>query len=149
VRQRRPLLIAGLGVVGAMEAHGLTDQVVTTNIGTGMLLLACAAVFASLTDESLARLGRWTLRGSVAMVGVCAVGCLALLVTPGGRAQTLLDIGGLKMNQAFALPSQSPARAADLADAEAVLSQALGQDSGHPAVLRDLAWVRAARFDDR
>ena len=33
---RRPLFVAGLGGVGALEAHGLTDQVVTTNVGTGM-----------------------------------------------------------------------------------------------------------------
>src|SRR5205823_14426051 len=31
-RERQPLLIAGLGIVGALTAHGLTDQVVTTNV---------------------------------------------------------------------------------------------------------------------
>src|SRR5439155_11979445 len=56
--------------------------------------------------------------------------------------------GGLKMNQAFALPPQSVGRAASLGDAEGLLAGALAQDAGHPAVLRDLARVRSARFDD-
>ncbi|HLZ28953.1 MAG TPA: O-antigen ligase family protein, partial [Chloroflexota bacterium] len=44
VPARRQLLLAGLGIVGGMTAHGITDQVVTTNVGTGLLLLGLAAV---------------------------------------------------------------------------------------------------------
>src|SRR5207247_11252445 len=35
VPARRALLVAGLGITGALTAHGLTAQVVTTNAGTG------------------------------------------------------------------------------------------------------------------
>jgi O-antigen ligase len=148
VRQRRALLVAGLGIFGSMQAHGLTDQVVTTNLGTALLLLAAACVCAGLTDASFARLSRWSLRGSLAALGMVAVVTLGVLATPAGRSQLLLDLGGLKMDHAFALPSQSSDRAAALADAESVLAGALAQDDSQPAVLRDLAWVRAARFDD-
>jgi hypothetical protein len=148
VSGHRPLLIAGLGIFGGLEAHGLTDQVVTTNLGTALVLLAAAAVVASLPQASLSTLNRWT-----ALIGVACLGLLALTVVvlgalPAGRAQLLLNAGGLKMNQAFALPTQSPGRAALLADADAVFSAALAHDPTQPAVLRDLAWVRAARFDD-
>src|SRR5437763_593481 len=34
VLSRKGMLIAGLVIVGGLEAHGLTDQVVTTNLGT-------------------------------------------------------------------------------------------------------------------
>jgi hypothetical protein len=148
VRQRRALLVAGLGIVGGLEAHGLTDQVVTTNVGTLLLLLGLAAACAALTEASLAHLSRWTALSAVAIVGAVAIGFAALLVLPGGRAQLLLDLGGLKLNHALALPAQAPERAAALTDAEGVLTAALAQDPGQPAVLRDLAWVRSARFDD-
>jgi O-Antigen ligase len=145
---RRALLVAGLGVVGGLEAHGLTDQVVTTNVGTLLLLLGLAAACAALTDASLARLRRWSVVASVGVIGAVLVAFAALLVLPSGRAQLLLDFGGLKLNHALALPPQAPERARALADAEAVLTAALAEDQTHPAVLRDLAWVRSARFDD-
>jgi O-antigen ligase len=147
-RARRALMIAGVGIFAAMQAHGLTDQVVTTNVGTAMLLLALAAMCAALPDASLQTLSRWTLRVSVAALGLVALLGVALVATPGGRATLLLNAGGLEMDHALALPGQSPERAAALADAEATLSVALASDSSHPAVLRDLAWVRSARFDD-
>jgi O-antigen ligase len=147
-RQRRALLVAGLGIVGGLEAHGLTDQVVTTNVGTLLLLLGLAAACAALTDASLARLSRWTLRGVAVVLSGLFLVLIAMLGLPAGRAQILLDFGGLKMNHALTLPAQAPERAAALADAESVLSAALDQDSSQPAVLRDLAWVRSARFDD-
>ncbi len=148
VRRRRPLVMAGVGVVFALEAHGLTDQVVTTNVGTTMLLLGASAVLAGLTQPAVARLGRWTARVSIGVVALLALALLTLAATPTGRAQVLLNLGGLRMDEGFALSSQAPGRSAALADAESWLSQALAQDGGHPAVLRDLAWVRAARFDD-
>jgi hypothetical protein len=148
VRGRRALMIAGLGIVGGLTAHGLTDQVVTTNLGTALLLLGAAAVVASLPESSLAVLNRWTSRVCALIAGLLALALVVLAVLPAGRSRMLLDLGGLKMNAAFALPTQSPARGAALADAETVLSAALDQDSTQPAVLRDLAWVRAARFDD-
>ncbi|TME37930.1 MAG: O-antigen ligase family protein, partial [Chloroflexi bacterium] len=61
-RERRVLLIAGLGIVGGLEAHGLTDQVVTTNIGTGLVLLGLAASLAALMPDAIARLAHWTTR---------------------------------------------------------------------------------------
>ncbi len=145
---RRALLIAGLGVVAAMEAHGLTDQVVTTNVGTLLLLLGTAAVCAALSEPAVHALSRFTTRLTVAAIGALLIAGLVALALPFGRAQLLLNLGGLRMNQAFALPEQSPERASLLASAEANLSAALDQDGGHPAVLRDLAWVRSARFDD-
>jgi len=145
---RRPLVIAGLGVVGAMEAHGLTDQVVTTNVGTLLVLLALAAVCAGLSSAVLGVLIRWTTRFTVAAAGVLVCALVVALVLPPGRAQFLLDFGGLEMNHSFSLPAQSPDRATALADAEGTLSAALDLDPSHPAVLRDLAWVRSARFDD-
>jgi O-antigen ligase len=148
VGPRRAFMIAGVGVFAAMQAHGLTDQVVTTNLGTAMLLLALAAMCAALPDASLQALSRWTLRSSVAGLGLVVLVGVALAATPGGRAALLLNAGGLEMDHALALPGQSPDRAAALESAEAVLSAALAQDTSHPAILRDLAWVRSARFDD-
>ena len=148
VHSRRALLIAGLGLVGGLEAHGLTDQVVTTNVGTLLLFLGFAAVLASLSSDGLALLSTWSRRVGLALAVAATAVLVGVLVLPSGRAQALLDLGGLRMNAAFALPPQSPGRAAALTDAESLLMAALGQDSGHPAVLRDLAAVRSARFDD-
>ena len=144
----RALLIAGLGVVGAMEVHGLTDQVVTTNVGTLLLLLSLAAICASLSDAALSGLTRFTTRSAVVAIGAIVLLVLLALVTPMGRAQLWLNAGALKMNHALAMPAQSPERGAALADADATLSVALSQDPTHPAVQRDLAWVRSAHFDD-
>jgi tetratricopeptide (TPR) repeat protein len=144
----RPLIVAGLGLVGGTEAHGLTDQVVTTNIGTLLLVLGSAAVFASLSRPALARITAVTLRLSALIVCGVLLLALAALAMPVGRAQLLLNLGGLKMNAALSVPTQSPERASALADAESVLSMALDQDPSHPAIQRDLAWVRSARYDD-
>jgi hypothetical protein len=148
LRGHRPLMIAGLGIVGGLEAHGLTDQVVTTNLGTALLLLGAAAVVASLPEPSLATLSRWTTRVGIALVGLMVLAVVILAALPAGRSQLLLNFGGLKMDQALALPTQSAQRGSELADAEALLTSALDQDPTQPAVLRDLAWVRSARFDD-
>lgn len=148
VRRRRALLIAGLGVFAAMQAHGLTDQVVTTNLGTLLLVLALACVCAALPDGSLRTLSRWTVGASFAAVALVALAAALSLVLPAGRARLLLDFGGLQMDHALALPAQSPDRSVALQDAEGTLSLALSQDPSQPAVLRDLAWVRAARYDD-
>jgi O-antigen ligase/polysaccharide polymerase Wzy-like membrane protein len=145
---QRALLIAGLGVLGGMEAHGLTDQVITTNVGTAMLLLATAAILAALTDQSLRALSRLARRASIVLCVFAALSLAASALTSAGRAQVLLNVGGLETNQALAASPQSSARASKLADAEAVLLLALGQDDSHPAVLRQLAAVRSARFDD-
>jgi hypothetical protein len=144
----RPLMIAGLGIVGGMTAHGLTDQVVTTNVGTALLLLGSAAVVASLPETALGVLNRWTSWVGMAFLGLLVVAVVVLAVLPAGRAQLLLSAGGLKMNQAFAMPTQSPARGTQLADAEALLTTAQAQEPSQAAILRDLAWVRSARYDD-
>jgi hypothetical protein len=148
VAGRRPLLIAGLGIVGALTAHGLTDQVVTTNVGTTILLLSLAAIVSALSPAALTALSRWVRRTLVGAVGLAAAALVAFLVTPAGRAQALLDLGGLKVNQALAMEAQAPGRAVALADAESTLALALTQSAGHPAVLRELARVRSARYDD-
>jgi hypothetical protein len=147
-RARRPLLVAGLGVVGALTAHGLTDQVVTTNVGTGLLLLGLAAVLAALKPAALAKLAHWVRWTTIWLGTVAAVSVLALLATPSGRAQVLLNIGGLKLNQALALAPQTQGRLAALCESESILSLALTQDGSHPAVLRDLASARSAHYDD-
>jgi O-antigen ligase/polysaccharide polymerase Wzy-like membrane protein len=148
VQERRALFVCGLGVFAAMQAHGLTDQVVTTNLGTLMLLLALAAMLAALPASSAATLSRWALRGCAAVVALVVVASLVYVAFPTGRSTLLLNLGGLEMDHALALPAQSPERASALSSAEDVLGLALAQDSAQPAVLRDLAWVRSARFDD-
>jgi hypothetical protein len=122
--------------------------VVTTNVGTGLLLVGLAAILAGSSPRSLAVLWTWTRRGLSLLAVLLALTVVGFVATPIGRAQILLNIGGLEMNQAFALPAQSAGRATALDDAEVLLVAAAGQDSAHPGVLRDLAWVRAARYDD-
>jgi O-antigen ligase len=148
VPAQRALLIAGLGVVGGLTVHGLTDQVVTTNVGTGLLLLGVAAVLAALTPAALATVVRWVRTAAFGVTaGICVLVVL-LLATPAGRAQILLNLGGLELNQALALESQAPGRLPALGESESMLTLALTQDSGHPAVLRDLARARSAHYDD-
>ena len=149
VSERRALLLTGLAVLGGLEAHGLTDQVLTTNGGTLLVLVGLAAILASLSYESLSRLGRLVRGSGIVLGGLTVLGVAYVVLTPIGKAQALLDLGGLKMNQALlVMDPDSADRAATLGDAEATLTAALSQDSGHPAVLRDLALVRSARFDD-
>ena len=145
---RRALLVAGLGIVFGLEAHGLTDQVVTTNVGTAMVLIGLAAVVAGLSTSAIEVLGRVTRMALVGLAALAVVGLVLLVAIPGGRAQVLLDLGGLELNQALALNPQSPSRAAALAQAENTLGLALAQDGGHPAILRALARVRSTRYDD-
>jgi hypothetical protein len=147
-RTRRPLLIAGLGTVGALTAHGLTDQVVTTNVGTGMLLLGLAAILATLSPPATVLLGQWVYKATLALGAVAVLLLIVAVATPINRAQILLDIGGLRLNQALAQEPQSATRATSLAAAEDTLSLGLTQDPGHPAILRELAKTRSARFDD-
>jgi O-antigen ligase len=143
---RRPLLLAGLGLLAGLEAHGLTDQVVTTNLGTLLVLLALAGILSALTAPGYDLLAAWLARLSLAGAGLLALGLAALLILPAGRAQVLLDLGGLQMNRATDAPAE--ARASTLAEAESLLSLALAQDPGHAGVLRDLARVRLGRYDD-
>ncbi len=149
VTARRALLVAGLGIVGGLSAHGLTDQVVTTNVGTALLLLGLAAVLVALPRASIGALSR-ALLWVLAAMAVLVVLCLAVVaIVPGGRAVALLDLGGLQANRALLLdPGQSSARAGGLAEAENTLTAALALAPDHPAVLRNLARVRSARFDD-
>ena len=55
---QRPLLAAGVGVVASLEAHGLTDQVLTTNVGGALVLLGLAATLAALAPAGLFLIGR-------------------------------------------------------------------------------------------
>jgi tetratricopeptide (TPR) repeat protein len=146
---RRALFVAGLGIVGALEAHGLTDQVVTTNVGTGMVLLGLAAVVAGLSASALDVLGHSMRRAVLGLGVLAAIVVLGVVAAPGGRAQVLLNVGTLQLNQAvLSVGPQSSRRAESLTDAESSLTLALAQDSTHPAVLRELARVRSTRFDD-
>ena len=145
---RRGFLIAGLGVVGGLEAHGLTDQGVTTNVGTALVLIGLAVCLASLPPPAQAALARWT-RGAVYAIGALVVAtAVGLAAQPAGRALVYLNLGGLQLNRSLALPTQAPERATALADAEATLTRALALAPQNAAVLRELARVRAARYDD-
>ena len=76
----------GLGIVGGLEAHGLTDQVVTTNLGTALLLLGAAAVVASLPEATLSILNRWTSRLCLACLGLLALAVVLLVALPCGAS---------------------------------------------------------------
>jgi hypothetical protein len=146
--RHRALLVGGLGVVGALSAHGLTDQVVTTNVGTALVLLGLAACLAALPGVAVSVLARWFVRTSYGLIAVSAVALAVAVALPGGRAQMLLNVGGLQLNHALSLPPASADRAPALAQAEATLTSAAALAPAHAAVQRDLARVRAARFDD-
>ena len=94
------------------------------------------------------RVARGMRRMVLTLTTVLVLSVLGVLATPLGRAQVLLNIGGLELHQALALGPQSAGRSAALADAENILGLAQAQDSSHPAVLRELARVRSTRFDD-
>jgi hypothetical protein len=131
-----------------LTAHGFTDQVVTTNVGTGLLLLGLAAILAALSPPATVVLGRWVYKATCALGAVCVILLIGTIAEPISRANFLLNIGGLRLNQALALEPQSAARAASLADAESTLVLALTQAPTYPAVLRELGRARATRFDD-
>jgi hypothetical protein len=73
---------------------------------------------------------------------------LGVAAPPAGRALAPLDLGGLQANRALQMDAQAPARAAALEEAEFTLTNALVYAPQHPAVLRNLARVRSARYDD-
>ncbi|MBV9543627.1 MAG: hypothetical protein JOY61_04555 [Chloroflexi bacterium] len=81
-------------------------------------------------------------------VALAALVMVAVLAVPAARAQTLLNFGGLELNQALATDVQTSARSDRLAQAESTLDLALAQNPDQPAILRELAAVRAARFED-
>jgi O-Antigen ligase len=147
-RARRGLLAAGVGLLAALEMHGLTDQVVTTNVGTLLVLLSLAAVLASLEPGPLLATRSAARRLGLATLVAGAVALVAMLALPAGRATALLDLGGLRLLQAWAVKMPADQRAAAYASSEALLARALEQAPGHPAVLRDLARARAGRYDD-
>jgi hypothetical protein len=129
--------------------HGLTDQVLTTNLGTLLLALATAALLGCLSDPAQRLLYAWARRLGLAALALLAGALVVLLALPGGRAQLLLDLGGLEMLQGFSRPPDAHDRAELLQQAEGSLQLALAQAPDHPAVLRDLALTRAARYDER
>jgi hypothetical protein len=131
-----------------MTAHGLTDQVVTTNVGTGLVLLGLAAIVGALSPPAQAALAQLTRQAGLTIGALGAILIIGGLATPTGRAQVLLDFGGLKLNQALSQDRLAAARTTALTEAEATLTLALSQDNSHPAVLRELARARSARFDD-
>lgn len=145
---QQPLMIAGLGLVGGMEAHGLTDQVVTTNVGTCLVLLGLACVIAPLSSVALQALARSVRRAAVGSAAAAVVVLVSVLALPPLRAQALLNLGGLQLNRALSMDTQSGQRAAELSDAEVSLEQAAALVPGHAGVLRELARARAARFED-
>ncbi len=145
---RRGLLVAGVGLLAALEVHGLTDQVVTTNVGTLLVLLSLVAILAALeprAQDVTERTARWLGTGVVALL---LVTLLATLVLPGVRGRALLNQGGLHLVQAWAASATPAERTAQLVAADGPFSQALTLDPSQPAVLRDQARVRVARYDD-
>jgi len=145
---RRAFLIAGLGVVGGLEAHGLTDQGVTTNVGTGLVLVGLAACLASLAPSAQATLAGYCRMAVYALGALAVAAAVVLAAVPAGRALVYLNAGGLQLNRALVLPAQAPERATALTDAEAMLTRALDVAPHHAAVLRELARARSARYDD-
>ncbi len=145
---RRAFLIAGLGVVGGLEAHGLTDQGVTTNVGTGLVLVGLAACLASLAPSARATLARYCRMAVYALGALAVAAAVVLAAVPAGRALVYLNAGGLQLNRALVLPAQAPERDTALTDAEAMLTRALDVAPHHAAVLRELARARSARYDD-
>jgi O-antigen ligase len=144
----RPLLVAGLGVVGALSAHGLTDQVLTTNVGGTLLLLGLAACLPALQPQSLRLLCAALARSAGVLLVLALLAAALVAALPALRSQALLNVGGLQLNRALALNAQAPGRATALAEADATLTRALTQAPGHPAVLRLLARARSARYED-
>ncbi len=139
------LLAGGLGLMVGLETHGVTDQVITTDVGTLLLLLSLAAILAAAGAAASARLAAWSARVALGVAVVAVVLAVGLAAVPGGRALALLNLGGLELNQAlYAGPQVDRAR---LTTAEATLDSALAQDPGHPAILRELALARAQRYD--
>lgn len=145
---RRGLLVAGVGLLAGLEVHGLTDQVVTTNVGTLLVFLALAAILAALQPSAQVvteRTARWL---GVGVVAVLLAALLATLVLPGARSRALLNLGGLHLVQAWAASPTPAERSAQLAAADGPFSQGLALDPSQPALLRDQARVRVARYDD-
>jgi tetratricopeptide (TPR) repeat protein len=143
---RRALLAAGVGLTAALEAHGLTDQVLTTNVGTAVLLLGVVAVLGALGTRAQAALAGWTRRLGLGLATIGVVVSLGLLLIPVARGKALLNVGALQLDQAVLRAAPEVDRQA-LAEAEATLNMALAQDPGHPAILRDFARARFARYD--
>ena len=107
---QRPLLVAGVGVVASLEAHGLTDQVLTTNVGGALVLLGLAATLAALAPAGLSLMAAgWRAAWRSWRAAVLVLG-LVLAVLPGGRAQALLNLGSLQLNRALALAPRAPQR---------------------------------------
>jgi tetratricopeptide (TPR) repeat protein len=143
--ERRALLFAGLGVAAGLEMHGLTDQVLTTNLGTALLLLGIAAVLATTpvaAGRVLARCGLGVL-GAVAVL-VLVLGALVAAWAP-ARSAALMDLGGLQLDAATFQRSQVDPDGA--AQATRTLEAALAANPDSRAAQRTLARARLAQFD--
>lgn len=139
------LLMAGLSMLAGLHVHGLTDQVLTTNVGTLLLVLALAFVLASLPADVAARAGRWAGRATLAVVAAAVVVGLLTAVVPGLRAQAYLNAASLSLDQALLGPE--PATPDNLQAAEALAHTGLQSAPGHPGLLRQVARAQVARFD--
>jgi hypothetical protein len=110
------------------------------------VLLALAAMLSSLAPGSQRQIACTLRTTGLVTLGLAALLLVGAVALPSGRAQLMLNFGGLEMNRGLSLDADR--RASTLAQAESLLGGALAQASDHPAVLRDLARVRWARYDD-
>ncbi len=144
-RARRGLLLSSAGLLVALEVHGLTDQVVTTNVGTALVFAAAAMLLASLPPTSLVGASRLAGRLAASVALALAALLLAGLALPPVRAQVLVNLGSLQLSRAML--SGEPVDRRQLALAEGWFEEALALSPDQPAVLRGLAWARLERFD--
>lgn len=144
-RARHGLLLGGVGLVAALEGHGLTDQVVTTNVGTALVILAVGSIVASLGPAGLRWLSTWLTRAGLAVAALCLLALLVIVGLPSGRAQLLLNVGNLQLDQAILHDANVDRQR--LAIAESTFKLAQSQDPLQPAVLRQLAWTHLKGYD--
>lgn len=142
---RRALLLSSLGLLLALEVHGFTDQVLTTNVGDGLLFLSVAGVVGALASASRGRLADWA-QAAVPSVGVAlvATGAIACLV-PQGHLLLTRNLAALDLDSAI-LRSPSVDQT-QIAQAETGFETVLAADPTDPVALRDLARAHLATFD--
>jgi tetratricopeptide (TPR) repeat protein len=138
--ERRALMLSSLALLVGLEVHGITDQVLTTNGGTALLFLALAGVLGATRPDLQRQLASWSIRLTVGGGVLILILALGMLLTSGGRARVLLNLGNLELNRAL-LGQAAPDRPA-LSSAASLLAAAVDQDATQPAAWRQLARAR-------
>lgn len=142
---RRALLAFGLALVAALEIHGLTDQVLTTNTGTALLFAAAGVVLGTLGPLATAWIDRGSRMVAAALAAVLVIVAGATAVFPAGRALALLNVGGLLLNRATL--GEGAADRPAIAAAERLFQDARALAPQNAAILRGLARAQIARQD--